>query len=95
VEQPPAAQANKSRQQPLQAQRAAIPPDTQTLQQTFIRNGKPGLLIPRIVAAGAELDTARSGEQILGLVAQTFFVAVFLHPLPAFVLCDFRFSLLF
>lgn len=34
-------------------------------------------------------SAARGGGAILRLVAQTLFVAVFFHPLAAFVFCDF------
>ena len=34
-------------------------------------------------------SAARGGGTILRLVAQTLFVAVFFHPLAAFVFCDF------
>jgi hypothetical protein len=48
-----------------------------------------GFFLNPQLARKSKKSAARSGGFILRLVAQTLFVAVFFHPLAAFVFCDF------
>jgi hypothetical protein len=48
-----------------------------------------GIFVNPQATRGNGRSAARGGGAILRLVAQTLFVAVFFHPLAAFVFCDF------
>ena len=54
----------------------------------LMRTGGEQLGNPQAIRGNGE-SAARGGGAILRLVAQTLFVAVFFHPLAAFVFCDF------
>lgn len=56
--------------------------------KAFIRINGGALLNPQSTRGNGE-SAERVGGAILRLVAQTLFVAVFFHPLAAFVFCDF------
>jgi hypothetical protein len=56
--------------------------------KAYIRINGGAFVNPQSTRANGE-SAERVGGAILRLVAQTLFVAVFFHPLAAFVFCDF------
>lgn len=54
----------------------------------LMRTGGGDLASPQAIRGNGR-SAALGGGAILRLVAQTLFVAVFFHPLAAFVFCDF------
>jgi len=56
--------------------------------KAFMRINGGAIVNPQSTRGNGE-SAERVGGAILRLVAQTLFVAVFFHPLAAFVFCDF------
>ena len=73
---------------PILLQRGHAEANDRWKRQAIMRIKGGGFVRPQATRENGR-SAARGGGAILRLVAQTLFVAVFFHPLAAFVFCDF------